>query len=487
MQLSRHRLKLHHLIVAIIVLIWVTIDRQIEARQAVINNVVKNEDSLQEDSGEEIPGDFFDGDPSAAPETQVANSQPEFDVVDAELGWLSSTRVGYDSGFVIASSRQHQLNANELPFQMKINGWGQLRHTMLESAGSQPDANQFQLKRARLVFAGSAFTPDFFYYLQLDGRSTDGDNFRLLDYYLTYDVGHHLWGFDKGAFGFKTGKYKMPATMSRSLSGRELEFADSSMASTFFDVNRSLAWGIGGNLTSGSVPWKWETAIFNGLVTGGAETGSSGSLDNNFAWSCRVSAWPVGSWGEGELADFTWHETLATRVGAGFASSFIERSGSTEFGSSRVVDSGLQLSTLLPGSISGYGVSIYSVDASCKFHGWSATTEYYFRNISGFEGGSLPDLFDHGFWLQFGKFVVPEKLQLLTRWSRVTGNSGTLGAVNQSSDEIAGGFTWYIRNQNARFTLDASYLNGAPINSPSLDISPGEMGWLVRSQIQFAF
>ena len=224
-----------------------------------------------------------------------------------------------------------------------------------------------------------------------------------------------------------------------------------------------------------------------GWFTGGAETGSSGALDKNFAYSCRVAAHPQGSWGDGDLADFTWHETIATRIGAGFANSLIDRSGTTEFDALRVVDSGVQLSSLLPGAVSGYGVSIYSVDASCKYRGWSATTEYYFRNIGGFEGGSLPDLYDHGLWLQFGKFVVPRRLQLLTRWSRVAGNSGTLGAVNQSSDEVAGGFAWYFRDQHAKFTLDASYLNGAPISSQSLDISPGSIGWLVRSQIQFSF
>ena len=31
------------------------------------------------------------------------------------------------------------------------------------------------------------------------------------------------------------------------------------------------------------MPLDWEIAVFNGLVTGGAETGSSGELDDNFA------------------------------------------------------------------------------------------------------------------------------------------------------------------------------------------------------------
>jgi hypothetical protein len=255
----------------------------------------------------------------------------------------------------------------------------------------------------------------------------------------------------------------------------------------FFDVNRSFAWGLYGRTTCLRTPLNWEVAIFNGLVTGGAETGSSGTLDNNFAYSARIHTFPTGEWGRGSLADFDWHDTLATRIGAGFANSTIDRSGRTEFESLRVVDSGARLSTLLPPAVEEYTVSIYSVDASCKFCGWSATIEYYFRNVNDFRGAAIPNLFDHGFWLQLGKFIVYERLQLLARWSRVVGNSGTLGMENLSADEVAGGIVWYFRDQHAKLVVDVTYLNGAPISSSALDIAPGDIGWLLRSQIQFAF
>ena len=407
-----------------------------------------------------------------------------------DFDWLTKVRFGYDDGFVIASERQLNLGIGESPFLMRINGWGQIRHTVLDSDGTNPDVNQFQLKRARLIFSGSAFTSDFAYFIQMDGRSSSGDDVRLLDYVLTYDVGHHAWGLERGTIGFKGGKYKMPFQMARYLSGRELEFSDRSMSSMFFDVNRSLAWGLFGEANSWNIPWDWEVAIFNGLVTGGSETGSSGALDDNFAYSARLFAYPTGKWGTGELADLDWHDTLATRIGAGFANSTINSSGETEFSSVRVVDSGETLSSLLellPSAVDEYDVNLYTLDISGKLRGCSATFEYYFRNIDGFEGATLPNLFDHGFWLQLGKFVVPRKLQLLARWSRVVGSSGTLGIADQSAEEIAGGFVWYFRDQHAKLTFDATYLDGAPINSAALDISPGDIGWLFRSQIQFAF
>ena len=111
--------------------------------------------------------------------------------------------------------------------------------------------------------------------------------------------------------------------------------------------------------------------------------------------------------------------------------------------------------------------------------GWSVTSEYYFRTISGFQGADLPDLFDHGFWLQVGKFVVPRKLELLSRWSRVVGTSGTLGVEQRERGRDRGRIGVVLSDQNAKLTVDATWLNGAPINSSALDISPGAIGWLL--------
>jgi hypothetical protein len=401
--------------------------------------------------------------------------------------WLNAVNVGYDSGFVIASESSPGIDTSEAPFLLRLNGLGQLRHTRFDSQSENPDLNQFQLIRGRLIFSGNAFTPNFRYFVQLDGRSSAGDEFRLLDYFMEFDLGRQWCDLNRNALVFKAGRYKIPFTFARFLSAREFQFSDRSMASMFFDLNRSLAWGLGGQGDRWGLPVEWEMAIFNGFVTGGAETGSVGALDNNFAYSARVMAFPTGEWGAGTLADFDWHESLATRVGAGYAGTALDRNGPTEFNMIRVVDSGERLGNLLPASVDEYNVNTFCLDASCKYRGWSVTSEYYFRNISGFCGGELPGLFDHGFWLEVGKFVVPRKLELLSRWSRVVGTSGTLGLEDQSADEIAGGFAWYFRDQNAKLTVDATWLDGAPINSSALDIAPGAIGWLVRTQIQFAF
>jgi len=424
---------------------------------------------------------------SEATDPPIVSQEPQSNVFQEPKPFLSGVKMGYDDGFVIAAKRNEDLKTESYPYRLQINGWGQIRHTISDVDPPSSDLNQFQLKRGRVIFSGTAFNPDFAYFIQLDGRSSSGETVRLLDYSLSFDVGHRQFGFSPGTFGVRTGKYKMPFSMARWMSGKEFEFADRSMASTFFDVNRSFAWGIYGQTGRLSFPLHWEAALFNGLVTGGAETGSSGTLDDNFAYSARLHAFPIGEWGAGSLSDFEGHDRLAVRVGCGFAASQIEREGSSEFESLRVVDSGSRLSNLLPDTVPSYDVSLYSVDISTKFRGWSTSLEYYFRNVSGIDDAAIPDLYDHGFWLQSGYFVLPSKVQLLGRWSRIVGESGTLGASQQSSDEISGGLAWYFRENHTKAVLDVTHLNGASVNSSSLDIAPGDDGWLIRSQIQFSF
>jgi hypothetical protein len=104
-----------------------------------------------------------------------------------------------------------------------------------------------------------------------------------------------------------------------------------------------------------------------------------------------------------------------------------------------------------------------------------------------FNGGDVASLSDHGFVLQTGYFICPETLELLFRWSRIVGNSETLGLVNRSSDEVAAGFAWYINGHNAKLVMDVTRINGVPVSSSRLDMLPGDAGWLLRTQFQLAF
>lgn len=373
------------------------------------------------------------------------------------------------------------------PFRMRINSWFQLRHTAIGSDGGNRDQNDFEFERLRLQFGGHVYTQDLRYFLQFDGDSDQSEVSDWLDYYITYDLGHSLWLLDKGRLGLRAGKWKLPFNRARAESGWKMEFADRSMASSFFDINRSVGVGIYGRFPLLGKEVNWESALFNGLNTGGFRPGRTGELNQKFGISGRVFSNLIGDWGSDGEPDLSCRCTPAVRAGVGFAHSSVDNiDGTREFTIFRVVDSGDTLASLLPAGVDTFDVTFFATDLNVKFGGFSFHSEYYFRTIGGFDA-NLPALFDHGFLLQTGYFILPGKLQLLSRWSRIVGDSGTLGVENQSADEMASGAVWYFRGHEAKLTFDVTHLNGAPIRDTALNILPGDSGWMYRTQVQVKF
>jgi hypothetical protein len=257
-------------------------------------------------------------------------------------------RAGYDRGFFIASDRGPDRPAGDEAYYLRMNGWGHFRMTNSEAFGGNEGFNQLQLKRARLIFSGHAFTPAFSWLVALDGRSQADGAIRLLDYFLDYDLGSAALGLESKRLALKLGQYKVPFTLSRFLSAQEMQFTDRSVSSMFFDANRSLAFGAYGEQQRSAALWTWETAVFNGLVTGGAETGAAGGLDNNFAVSGRLASYWGGDWGSDDQCDYDFSTSPVYRLGSAFAASNIDRIGQTEFAAIRVADSGQRLANHPP-------------------------------------------------------------------------------------------------------------------------------------------
>lgn len=385
------------------------------------------------------------------------------------------------------TTRGLQLDAHEWPFSMRIGTWGQLRHSYFNSHGPNPSLNEFEFERLRLVFDGQVFSSDFHYFFQVDADSDGVEGLDMLDYYVTYDWGHDLWHCEPERLALRAGKWKIPFGRSREESGNRLEFTDRSMAGVFFDFQRAIGVGLLGRLGDAGSPIDWSLALTNGINTGGFRTGRADELDQNLAIASRLTWQLSGDDGSDGEPDLEYRRIPAWRVGTGFAFSPVDRDGLREFSLQRVVDSGATITSVLPPGVTEYDLYMFALDSHWKYHGVSLITEYLFRRLAGFSGAAVPALSDHGMILQTGYFIVPHKLELLARWSRIVGNSGTLGATWQSADEVAGGLAWYIHGHNLKIVFDATRLNGAPISDSSLNILPGDDGWLYRTQFQFKF
>jgi hypothetical protein len=224
----------------------------------------------------------------------------------------------------------------------------------------------------------------------------------------------------------------------------------------------------------------------------GASVAGFRDLDTNFVYSANLWWEPLQEFG-GLYSDLSYHETLATRGGGSVTMS---RQSGSQFDSSEPEESFIRLSdgtdltqpgALAPGvSVTDYMIYLATYDAGIKYRGLSLHGEYFLRWLSDIKGtGPIPDerreLFDHGFHIQAGAFVVPKRLELFTRTSHIFGPFGD-GA------EYSGGFNWFIRGtENWRFGGDITQVINSPAQQLRTGYDAGASGTLVRSQLQTIF
>jgi hypothetical protein len=127
---------------------------------------------------------------------------------------------------------------------------------------------------------------------------------------------------------------------------------------------------------------------------------------------------------------------------------------------------------------------MWAIDGGLKKSGFSVNGQYYFRWLSDFDAdGPLPlaSTFDHGFELSAGQFLVPKKLVLYARGSKVFGQFG-------SPYEYAGGLKFYLLpTERLWLTGEIMRINNAPYSGAFTPYTAGMNGWVPMIQTVLAF
>ncbi|MEZ6048789.1 MAG: porin [Planctomycetaceae bacterium] len=405
----------------------------------------------------------------------VGNGCTECDSDD----WISAK---YDDGLVFT-----QDHPNELPFQLKLNSWGQVRYhnfnayvdSWTDNAGvTRPvyDRNSFDIERARLTASGYALDERLVYYLQIDG---DSDGQHQLDFFMYY------WGWEfSDAFKIHLGKKKVPASRQWLLSARRTRLADRPMATDFLRPDLTV-----GIFVLGELPQNihYEMMIGNGYSTSNFP---DSTIDDRLSFAATNYIEPLGDFGP-QIVDFNHSPDPLVRFGHSFVySPFSGRAAgvpTAETSVFRLTDGTLltQPGALAPGvTVSDLDVYFYSIDAALKWMGWSITTEVYFRWLEQIKGnGALPvsDLLQHGFFVEGGYFLIPKKFDVNLRYSEVKGLYG-------HGTEATIGCNYYpLEDPRLKFSFDVTRLVDSPLQNSPDDIFVGDDGMLYRSQIQFEF
>jgi hypothetical protein len=127
---------------------------------------------------------------------------------------------------------------------------------------------------------------------------------------------------------------------------------------------------------------------------------------------------------------------------------------------------------------------MWAMDGGLKKSGFSVNGQYFMRWLSDFEAdGPLPltSTFDHGFELSSGKFVVPQKLMLYVRGSKVFGQFA-------NPYEYGAGVKWYfLPTERLWVTGEVMRVKGAPYSGAFSPYTAGMSGWVPMVQTILAF
>ncbi|HVV74010.1 MAG TPA: hypothetical protein VHI52_21325 [Verrucomicrobiae bacterium] len=389
-------------------------------------------------------------------------------------------RVTYDNGFAILPK-----NPDDTPFSLKVNGQDEFRYTgfsrgaafWTDSAGNQnpiSNSSNLQIPRGRLIFSGRVLLPNLTYLLNIDYNTVTSNPIGFRAYELSYRFSR--------AIALSVGQSKVPGSREWLESAfAPLEGPDRTMATTFF--RPSLSQGIW--LTGEPL----DRLYYQAMMSNGFNTLNltPTQFTHHLCWSGSVWWEPWGSFGRG-YADWEAHETPVVRVGSSYTFALGQGSQSAsdavENSSIRLSDGTLitQPGAFAPGvTLQSYDISLAAIDLAFKYRGWSLSTEWYAQELSSLKGnGPLPirSTQAYGGFVQGGYFIIPQRVELYSRASFVTGHYG-------SGSETAGGLNWFPLpgRSNLRFTFDTAWLDRSPADQNRTGFVAGQTGVLIRTQI----
>jgi len=127
---------------------------------------------------------------------------------------------------------------------------------------------------------------------------------------------------------------------------------------------------------------------------------------------------------------------------------------------------------------------LWAIDGGFKWNGLAINGQYYFRWLNDFTAdGPVPlaSTFDDGFELSAGQFVIPKKLMLYGRGSKVFGQFN-------NSWEYAGGAKWYfLPTERLWLSAEVMRYDRVPYSGAFTPYTAGLTGWAPMVQAVLAF
>jgi phosphate-selective porin OprO and OprP len=319
----------------------------------------------------------------------------------------------------------------------------------------EPVTHSFEIRRARLAFAGHVFGEHNKYKLELsfspkDIRHRDSGprNTILLDFYAEFDYLQNLT--------VRVGQYKLPYSHQRVISSGRLQLNSRGLAGAEFDLDRDIGLDIRSDNFLGVDKLRYYAGVFMG---GGRDntTAEPVTRGGGLVYIARVEVAPFGQFDDYEEGDFA--RTKKPRLSLGAAYSYMDDA---------IFNRGTKGDLLSDRGTTDY----HNATAGLVFKilGLSISGEFFWRQgrrhvgdaeVEDDMGNLVPAPVEVprdglGWFAQAGYMIPHVPVELAGRYSEIRG-IGEVDVTTSISDrrEAGGGLNWYIADHP--FKLQADY------------------------------
>jgi hypothetical protein len=389
-------------------------------------------------------------------------------------------------GFLLVEGDKGEMYVRLFSYVRYLNQKG-LDPTYTDAFGNTQTVKQredIQLNKFFLPFSGWFMTPKFRYYLYVwSSNPNQGDPAQVVGGgNLSYTFNRHVT--------FGAGITSLPSVRSTEGQFPYWLSVDARLTSDeFFRGSYTTGVWLKGEI---STKVKYMAMLANNLSTLGV---NALQLDNGLNTVSLMTQWlpTTGEFGlYGTYGDFDYHEKVATRLAAHYTHSREDKQ--SQPGTSGIENTQIRLtdgSVIFTPDLFGPGITVnkvdydmVSVDGGIKYKGLSLEGEYYWRNLSKFEGSDvsgIADIHDHGFQLQSSAMVVPKVLQAYLSGAQIRGRYG-------DSSEVRAGVNWYIvKERGLRFNAEWIHLDKCPVGYPAVPYPVGGNGSIFYSNFEMNF
>jgi len=352
--------------------------------------------------------------------------------------WYKKLKAAYDKGFVLKSEDGN--------FSMKFRLRTQFQFSVTDTdEEGELVATNFDIRRLRLIWNGNAFTPWFQYYIQ--ASADQNGNFILRDAY--FDAAYNKQIFPRA------GQNKVPFNREELNSSSELQLVERSIVNNQFSYGRDRGvglYGLLGNLVT------YGAGVYNGDGRNGT------SVDSNLLYAGRIQF--NVCCGKQEYANSQFPLKGDYKIEPNFGEDY----PLLAIGASIATIPGLNIDRKTPDSdiderytelgLTSGDVTSVTADINFKYKIFSVEGEYDGRWIDPDQTGFAGRIYDQGFRIQGGIFLIPKTIEVAGRWAYI--DFDNVGTLNPEEDptttmwELTPGLNYYMSHDH-RWKIQFSY------------------------------